>query len=680
MKKQLLFIFHGAILMGLMGLASCSNDGELPFPPQVSSVMVEDVSDFGDGRDLQVSFNKALEENLITEYRIVIAKASSSFTEVHANALAADRFKSLPIANSNYVVTLDQTSKDTDGDLIQEGQAYLAFVLSVGKSGKNSLSKSSGEVTLTLPATPGVSGVSISDVSNFGDGRDLRVTFGKVTNEQLITEYRIIVVKASSVGTFTTSVAESLHPDLYTIESKTGSDKAITLSQSTRDSEGDLIVQDRQYGVFVLTLGNGRNTGKNKLSVVSNIITIEIPSAPVATLLMALDVANNATAKDIELHFNKGSNESFISSYRAIVVKESGSSNFTVADAENLALNRYLTINKSGANQRVELTGSMLDSDGDVITESVPYKLFVLSMADGTIAGKNSLSSGSGTLTLERKNTVRTFAQFANAGTGGLSVDASGNVYFGNFGLTDNGGGAELYKITASGASSLFANGLSTADGSDFDSQGNLYVVSWPNTIYKITPTGTKSVFANNFQINIPIGIVVDNQDNLLVTCFNGNNVVKITQAGVVSVFSSSGIYNGPNGIDMDAAGNFYVSNWNDGSVIKVNKDSGSAELFVTLPSPQKAHLAIHNDNIYVAGRWVHTIYKISMNKTVTTFLGTGSRGDLNGSLSSATISWPNDIAFNADGSKMYISMVGLASTGQNIISPTVIREVSIVE
>lgn len=681
MKIQFLITSLLTVSFSLLA-PSCSRDiVETPPIPPVSTLSIADVANFGNGRDMEVTFSKVTNEELISEYRIVIVKATraSAFTVDHAASLQPGTFTAVAPDNTNKKLTLETTAKDSDGDTITEDQPYVALIVTVGKSENLTLSKPSNQLTLTLPATPAVAAPVASDVSNFGNGRDLKIVFQKVSDESLISGYRIFVVKTAAVTLFTATTAENVPAPNFTALPANGLSKELTLTETSTDSEGQSIQPLLPYTVFVLTIGHGRNLTQNKLSPPSNSITLEIPPAPPITSLTAIDVANNGNARDIEISFHKPANENMVASYRLILVKEPSAAAFTQAAAEQLAAPSFYHIPKTGANQRLELDGTLLDAEGNAIRESSAYRVFIMSVADGTLAGTNTLSA-SVPLSLAQKNAVRTFATLPNVGTGGLQVDHNGNVYMGNFGTTDNGGGGEIYKITPSGAVSVFATGFNTTDGNDVDSQGNLFAISWPNTIYKITPAGTKTVFASNALINIPIGIAIDEADNLFVTCYNNNTLVKITRDGDVSLFSSSSLYNGPNGIDTDAAGNIYVSNWNDGSVIKVNKNTGTAELFVSLPSSQKAHLVIKNDVIYVAGRATHTIYRVTLEKQVTDFLGKGIRGDANGPLNSATISWPNDIAFNAAGTKMYVNMVALSAPSQNIISPTVIKEISIVE
>ena len=45
----------------------------------VSSVVAQDVSDYGDGRDLQVSFTRSANESLVDHYRVLIVKAGHAF-------------------------------------------------------------------------------------------------------------------------------------------------------------------------------------------------------------------------------------------------------------------------------------------------------------------------------------------------------------------------------------------------------------------------------------------------------------------------------------------------------------------------------------------------------------------------------------------------------------------------
>ena len=71
-------------------------------------------------------------------------------------------------------------------------------------------------------------------------------------------------------------------------------------------------------------------------------------------------------------------------------------------------------------------------------------------------------SSGAQALALARTNLVLTLTNPIQSGSGGLDVDADGNIYAADFGATLNGGapGNTVYKITPNGQVSVFATGL----------------------------------------------------------------------------------------------------------------------------------------------------------------------------------------------------------------------------
>jgi len=175
----------------------------------------------------------------------------------------------------------------------------------------------------------------------------------------------------------------------------------------------------------------------------------------------------------------------------------------------------------------------------------------------------------------------------------GITIDASNNLY-----VTESSND-NIRKITPAGVVTTFAgngtagfaNGAGTAaifnNPSDIaiDNNGNLYVADQGNhRIRKITPTGVVSTFAGsgtggtidgtgtNAAFWGPIGIAVDQLNNVYVSELSTVDVRKITPAGVVTRLagniSNSGYVNGvgtaarftnPIGLVVDKAGMLYV-------------------------------------------------------------------------------------------------------------------------
>lgn len=123
-------------------------------------------------------------------------------------------------------------------------------------------------------------------------------------------------------------------------------------------------------------------------------------SAPKATITLVDDPFNNGNGSDLLVAFNKGSDETLISEYRVMVVKNENAGSFNLTSAEALPDSRYVAVIPNGNDQEVSLSASLMDADGASIQEGRPYVIFVLSVADGDNATINSLSAVSSPIEL----------------------------------------------------------------------------------------------------------------------------------------------------------------------------------------------------------------------------------------------------------------------------------------
>ena len=178
------------------------------------------------------------------------------------------------------------------------------------------------------------------------------------------------------------------------------------------------------------------------------------------------------------------------------------------------------------------------------------------------------------------------------------------------------------------------------------DGAGNFYVADADNNlIRKVNSTGVVTTFAGsgnqgNFNatgtaasFNNPSCVAVDATGNIYVADAGNSLIRKITSAGVVTTFAGNNIpgsndgtgtaasFNNPTGIIVDAAGNIYVA------------DSGNS-----------------------------LIRKITPLGVVTTFAGSGTKGNLNGTGIAASFNTPVGLAFDASGN-LYV-----ADSGNNLI------------
>jgi sugar lactone lactonase YvrE len=183
----------------------------------------------------------------------------------------------------------------------------------------------------------------------------------------------------------------------------------------------------------------------------------------------------------------------------------------------------------------------------------------------------------------------------------GIAIDNSGNIFVSD---TQN---HRIRKITPTGvvttlagSTSGFSDGTGTAakfnfpNGLTIDSSNNIYIAdAFNNRIRKITPAGVVTTLAGSFpgfldgtvavaKFNSPIGMAVDNSDNIYVTDRSNHRIRKITPSGDVTTIagSSSGYNDGvgttalfrfPLGVSIDPVDNtIYVADGLNNRIRKI--------------------------------------------------------------------------------------------------------------
>ncbi|WP_422660018.1 stalk domain-containing protein [Paenibacillus sp. EC2-1] len=396
----------------------------------ISNLYVSDVSDYNDGRDLQVSFTRASDEYNISHYRAFVVKTSKAnyFDLNDANSLSSYYYTQINKTGYNITQNLNSSSRDTDGDYIRNGTSYRVFILSQGNnnSSNNALSSYSSTITLSNNRyVTAVTNVAASDVSDYGDGRDLRVSFTKASDEYNIGSYRAFVVKDSKASNFNLNTATN--NSYYTQIYKTGSNISQILGSGSKDTDGEFIREGISYRVFIMSVGSGNYSNSNALSYYSSAITLgKTLTLNPATAVEAKDISDNNNGSDLQVKFDSSSDYNNISEYRILVVKKDKASGFDLT-AANAVRNHYTSeISRSGTITKA-LAPNAKDTDGDDIKDSTTYRVFVLAIGKGNLAGKSAISIASADITL----------------TANTKVDAVTNVTAEDNG--DNGDGRDLF-------------------------------------------------------------------------------------------------------------------------------------------------------------------------------------------------------------------------------------------
>lgn len=282
--------------------------------------------------------------------------------------------------------------------------------------------------------------------------------------------------------------------------------------------------------------------------------------------------------------------------------------------------------------------GVAVDSSGNVYVADSRNNLIRKITPDGavsTFAGSGEQGSADG------KGTAASFF-FPTA----LATDAKGNVFVAD---THN---SLIRKITPDGTVSTFAGkptklindikdtaGMDHPSGIAVDKRGNVFVSDLnKDFIKKVTPGGRVTIIAGNgdrgkkdgkggsASFYLPVGLAVDDNDNVYV-CDSYNNMIrKITSDGTVSTIAGTIKKGSKDGKDTTA------SFWHPNS-LTVDK----------------------NGNVYVADMGNNKIRKIAPDGTVSTFAGSDQHGAGNGPVKEASFYQPYGITSDKNGN-LYVA------------------------
>ncbi len=279
-----------------------------------------------------------------------------------------------------------------------------------------------------------------------------------------------------------------------------------------------------------------------------------------------------------------------------------------------------------------------------------------------------------------RATSVETLTGELDGGTGGISVDADGNIYVADFGSRLGGGGtvgSKIFVITPGGESRIFAEGFGGGSGNEIDLHGQFYQSNIrTSVISKVDREGIPTDFVSE-GISTPVGIASDNDGNLFVANCGSGSIQKVTPAGVSTRFAASPLLKCPNGVAFDDDGNLYAANFENGDVVKITPDATVSRL-ATLAGGNNGHLIYHEGFLYVVDRAAHQIFSVSLSGEVELLAGSGVRGRQNGDPMNATFSLPNDIGISPDGRTLYVNEVAAASGPNGVLAPMIVRAIRV--
>ncbi|MBS1516728.1 MAG: T9SS type A sorting domain-containing protein [Bacteroidetes bacterium] len=230
----------------------------------------------------------------------------------------------------------------------------------------------------------------------------------------------------------------------------------------------------------------------------------------------------------------------------------------------------------------------------------------------------------------------------------GLTMDVSGNIYASRY------IGSTVTKITPDGQTSIFASGIPTPNGSDIGPDGYLYVPSNVNNgkIYRVSPSGAVEIFINS--IPLPSVVLFRSDGKMYISSYQTDVIYLADSTGAYSTLYSGNGMNDPVGLTMDDNENLIIANFTDGKIFSVN----SAGVFTQLADIPGivGFIEYSNGYVYSTGFSTNKIYKTSLSGVTSILAGTGATGQTNGSSLSATFDAPNGIVASLGGDSLFIS------------------------
>ena len=245
---------------------------------------------------------------------------------------------------------------------------------------------------------------------------------------------------------------------------------------------------------------------------------------------------------------------------------------------------------------------------------------------------------------------VTTLASLPRQNNDAVTLDADGNIYVSNAGTgSGNLNGSVIYKVTSDGTTTELVSGLSAPLGSDFDSMGNLYISNYnTGAVTKVTPQGESSLFAT---LDSGGGIVINSEDEIFVSSYFGNVIYKVALDGVVQTWAQDNLFNGPVGLALDEEENLYVGNYNDGRILKIDSNVEVTEI-ARITEGQQAivgYITYADGAVFATGFDANKIFKVSLNGVIERLAGTEG----------TSFSKPNGISANAEGTLLFVSEYG---------------------
>jgi hypothetical protein len=156
------------------------------------------------------------------------------------------------------------------------------------------------QTSIAPTAAATVNAISGTDVGNAGNGADMQIDITiNAGGDANVGEYRVFAVKAENASAFDQAAAEAVAMGNYTAVTPTGSNINLTLDASANDVDGNAIVSNVAYRIFVWSGANCDDSQLNSLSAPSEEVVLEFPAGVNESNIPGLSIFTNGNILNV---------------------------------------------------------------------------------------------------------------------------------------------------------------------------------------------------------------------------------------------------------------------------------------------------------------------------------------------------------------------------------------------
>ncbi len=365
--------------------------------------------------------------------------------------------------------------------------------------------------------------IQLFDIDNNGDASDIRVFFNASSNFKFADEFRVILVKNTSISNFKLAQAEALTASSYHAVVTNSFLTKSNLLSDLMDSDNEPINSSNSYVGFVLAIANSDDI-ENVLSSPSN--NFQLRNLTLNDLYISsrnsnsVELFDGVTGEYIKSFVSSGSGG--LGNTQEVLFGRDGA--LYVSGRGNNAIKKYN--GQTGAYISDFTKGYTLDNptkmnygpDGHLYVSQwgqtknavVRFDTTTGEFIDEVIAsyfqGMDHVWDGAGNLYVtswgeanvkkydNQGNFVETLIGSSNL-TGPVNLWIRGSDLF----VVDwTEGNVKIFDLASGSFESIFISGFSTVEGHVFDKSGNLFLCDWTTNVIKKF-NGTTGIFISNF-------------------------------------------------------------------------------------------------------------------------------------------------------------------------------------